>query len=116
MRDTSSLYLSVGVLIVILYSNTGVGYDLEGSVRDGGGVFINGQQRFNISNRYTINSVNHYNYNSHHSIASNAPSSVSHEVVNATAIRVSWSITGSVSGFVIYTISSGLDTVTEQLN
>ena len=50
-----------------------------------------------------------------HSIASNAPSSVSHEVVNATAIRISWSITGSVSGFVIYTISSGLDTVTKQL-
>ena len=48
-------------------------------------------------------------------IASSAPSSVSHEVVNATAIRVSWSITGSVNGFVIYTISNGLDTVTKQL-
>ena len=47
--------------------------------------------------------------------ASNAPSSVSYEVVNATAIRVSWSITGSVNGFVIYTSSNGLDTVTEQL-
>ena len=54
--------------------------------------------------------------NVHPSIASSAPSSVSHEVVNATAIRVSWSITGSVNGFVIYTISSGLDTVTKQLN
>ena len=50
-----------------------------------------------------------------HSIASSAPSSVSHEVINATAIRVSWSITDNVSGFVI-TISSGLDTVTKQLN
>ena len=48
-------------------------------------------------------------------LASSAPSSVSHEVVNATAIRVSWSITGNVSGFVIYTISSGLNTVTKQL-
>ena len=42
--------------------------------------------------------------------------SVGHEVINATAIRVSWSITGNVSGFVIYTISSGLDTVTKQLS
>ena len=51
-----------------------------------------------------------------HSIASSAPSSVSHEVINATAIRVSWrNITSNVSGFVIYTISSGLDTVTKQL-
>ena len=49
-------------------------------------------------------------------IASNAPSSVSYEVVNATAIRVSWSNTGSsVNEFVIYTSSNGLDTVTEHL-
>ena len=47
--------------------------------------------------------------------APSAPRSVSYEVVNAAAIRVSWSITGSVNGFVIYTISSGLDTVTKQL-
>ena len=50
----------------------------------------------------------------YHSIASSAPSSVSHEIVNATAI-VSWNITGSVFGFMIYTISSGLDTVNKQL-
>ena len=48
-------------------------------------------------------------------LASSRPTSVSHEVLNATAIRVSWSITGSVNGFVIYTNSNGLDTVTEQL-
>ena len=46
MRDINSLYLSVGVLIVILYSNTDVGCDLEVSMRLVlSGAFIKGQQR-----------------------------------------------------------------------
>ena len=56
-----------------------------------------------------------FHKNSFITLASSAPSNVSHEVVNATAIRVSWSITGSVSGFLIYIMSSGLDAVTKQL-
>ena len=87
----------------------------HGGIReDGGGTFIPAQQRsVSVTGMYTnkvrINNITLI------SLASSAPSSVSHEVVNATAIRVSWSITGNVSGFVIYIISSGLDTVTKQL-
>ena len=47
--------------------------------------------------------------------SSSAPSSVSHSVLNATAVTVSWDITGNVSGFVINITSSVSDTVTEQL-
>ena len=88
----------------------------HGGLRESGsGDFITDQQiSVLVSGMYT-NEVRINNYISHLSIASSAPSSVSHEVVNVTAIRVSWSITGNINGFVIYTISSGLDTVTEQL-
>ena len=45
MRDTSSLYPSIGVLIVLLYNSTGIGYDLEGFREDGGGEVITNQQQ-----------------------------------------------------------------------
>ena len=35
--------------------------------------------------------------------------------MNATAITVSWSISGDVNGFIITITSNGLDTVTKQL-
>ena len=47
--------------------------------------------------------------------SSSAPSSVSHSVLNATAVTISWDITGNVNGFVINITSSVSDTVTEQL-
>ena len=46
--------------------------------------------------------------------ASNKPT-VSYEVMNATAIRIYWSITGNVNGFLINITSSGLPTITQQL-
>ena len=46
--------------------------------------------------------------------ASSAPT-ISYEVINATAIRTYWSITGGVNGFVINITSNGLPTVTQQL-
>ena len=46
--------------------------------------------------------------------ASNAPIII-YEVMNATAIRIYWNITGDVNGFVINITSSGLPTVTQQL-
>ena len=36
-------------------------------------------------------------------------------MINATAIRIYWSITGNVNGFVINITSSGLPTVTQQV-
>ena len=36
-------------------------------------------------------------------------------MINATAIRIYWSITGDVNGFLINITSSGLPTVTQQL-
>ena len=36
-------------------------------------------------------------------------------MINATAIRIYWSITGDVNGFVINITSSGLPTITQQL-
>ena len=47
--------------------------------------------------------------------SSSAPSSVSHSVLNATAVTISWDITGNVNGFVINITSSVSDTVTKQL-
>ena len=35
--------------------------------------------------------------------------------MNATAIRIYWSITGNVNGFLINITSSGLPTITQQL-
>ena len=46
--------------------------------------------------------------------ASNAPT-IKHEVINATAIKIYWDITGDVNGFLINITSSGLSTVTQQL-
>ena len=46
--------------------------------------------------------------------ASSAPT-INYEVINATAIRTYWSITGDVNGFLINITSSGLPTVTQQL-
>ena len=46
--------------------------------------------------------------------ASNAPT-INYEVINATAIRIYWNITGDVNGFLINITSSGLPTVTQQL-
>ena len=40
---------------------------------------------------------------------------IKYEVINATAIRIYWSITGDVNGFLINITSSGLPTVTQQL-
>ena len=36
-------------------------------------------------------------------------------MINATAIRIYWNITGNVNGFLINITSSGLPTVTQQL-
>ena len=36
-------------------------------------------------------------------------------MINATAIRIYWNITGNVNGFLINITSSGLSTVTQQL-
>ena len=36
-------------------------------------------------------------------------------MINATAIRIYWNITGDVNGYVINITSSGLPTVTQQL-
>ena len=46
--------------------------------------------------------------------ASNAPS-INYEVINATAIRIYWSITGDVNGFLINIASSGLLNVRQEL-
>ena len=46
--------------------------------------------------------------------ASNKPI-VSYEIINATAVRIYWSITGNVNGFQINITSSGLPTVTQKL-
>ena len=37
-------------------------------------------------------------------------------MINATAIRIYWNITGNVNGFLINITSSGLPTVTQKLN
>ena len=64
----------------------------------GGGSFILGEQKSVLVTGMCVNEVRIYNIILI-ILASSAPSSVSHEVVNATAIRVSWSITGSVVDF-----------------
>ena len=50
-----------------------------------------------------------------HYSASNAPTINYYEVINATAIRIHWSITGDVNGFLINITSNGLPTATQQL-
>ena len=47
-------------------------------------------------------------------IASVAPI-INYDVINATAIRIYWDITGDVNGFLINITSSVLSTVTQQL-
>ena len=47
--------------------------------------------------------------------ASNIPTIISYETINATAVRINWNITGDVNGFIINITSSGLPTVTQQL-
>ena len=44
----------------------------------------------------------------------NAPT-INYEVINATAIRIYWSITGNANGFIINITSNGLPIVTQQL-
>ena len=48
-------------------------------------------------------------------IVSNAPTNTTYEVINATAIKIQWDITGNVNGFLINITSTGLPTVTQQL-
>ena len=52
-----------------------------------------------------------------HACSSSAPSSVCYDsVLNAaTAVTISWDITGNVNGFIINITSCVSDTVTEQL-
>ena len=50
-----------------------------------------------------------------YSIASNAPTDTTYEVINATAIKIQWDISGNVNGFLIKITSSGLPIVTQQL-
>ena len=40
---------------------------------------------------------------------------INYEVINLTAIRIYWNISGDVNGFLINITSSGLPTVTQQL-
>ena len=40
---------------------------------------------------------------------------INYNVMNATAIKIHWNITGDVNGFLINITSSGLPTVTQQL-
>ena len=49
-----------------------------------------------------------------HYSAPNVPT-INYEVINATAIRIYWNITGDANGFLINITSSGLSTVTQQL-
>ena len=44
----------------------------------------------------------------------NAPT-INYEVINATAIRIHWSIPSNANGFLINITSNGLPTVTQQL-
>ena len=46
--------------------------------------------------------------------ASSAPT-INYDVINATAIRIYWNITGDVNGFLINITSIGLPTITQQL-
>ena len=47
--------------------------------------------------------------------AANKPDDVSYEEVNATAIKLMWSITGDVSGFFIQLTRNGFEPITVQL-
>ena len=48
-------------------------------------------------------------------IAASIAPTINFEVINATAIRIYWNITGDVNGFLINITSSGLPTVTQQV-
>ena len=87
----------------------------SGIAEDGVGPSLNDKNKNIIAKGLLMKILSDVCFQLFYIIASSPPTSVSHEVVNATAIRVSWSITGSVNGFVIYTSSNGLNTVTEQL-
>ena len=47
--------------------------------------------------------------------AANKPDDVSYEEVNATAIKLMWSITGDVTGFFIQITGGGFEPITAQL-
>ncbi len=69
---------------------------------------------FAIDYIYTINSCYHIGIYLTFSAASK-PDSVGYEEVNATAVKITWTIPGNLNGFIITVSTGSLDPVTAQL-